>query len=333
MKSEARYYKKLENQTVRCQLCPANCKLKPGKLGFCDSRFNKDGILFTDNFGETVTVSLDPIEKKPLYHFLPDTNIVSIGANACNMTCKHCQNWQISQTKVPTTYIAPAALPDVGRQNRSIGVAYTYTEPIIWFEYIMESAPLVKQAGLANVMVTNGYINPEPLEELLPLIDAFNVDLKSIRPEFYSKICGGKLEPVKNTIKRIASSDSHLELTYLVITGLNDSDDDFAQLGEFIASVDKKIPLHISAYHPSYKLDLPATDTITLKNAYEILSSHLSYVFVGNREIKGCSDSRCQSCGKTLIIRSGYQIAVDAVDSRGNCRECGQSSEIIISIQ
>jgi len=285
----------------------------------------------TDNFGETVTIAIDPVEKKPLYHFYPGTDIVSIGVNGCNMSCKHCQNWEISQEIVHTTYIDPEQLPEVGRRRGSVGVAYTYTEPFIWFEYLLEAAPLVRDAGLVNVIVSNGYINPDPLRELLPFIDAFNIDLKSMRPEFYRRVCKGKLEPVLDVIRMIGQSAAHLEVTNLIIPGLNDDDEDFHKLGEFMASVDKDIPLHLSAYHPSYQLTRPATPKQTMLRACDILDQYVSYLFVGNMHIEGRSDSSCPACGHTLIERSWYTTRIAGIDDDGNCRNCGRKPEIIIA--
>ncbi|MEZ5359020.1 MAG: AmmeMemoRadiSam system radical SAM enzyme [Candidatus Zixiibacteriota bacterium] len=329
MKHKASFSHSLSEEIVQCRLCPSNCRLTPGQRGLCHNRFNENGELFTENFGETVTIAIDPIEKKPLYHFLPASDIVSIGANGCNLFCKHCQNWQISQRRAPTTYIAPEDLPEVAGQKDSVGVAYTYTEPMIWYEYIMQAAPRIKDAGLVNVMVSNGYINPEPLKSLLPHIDAYNIDIKGMRPEFYRRVCKGKLEPVLETIRAIGASQAHMELTNLVITDLNDSDEDFHKLGEFIVSVDKNIPLHISAYYPTYELDNPATSTETLLRAYNILKDYLTYVFVGNRNLPGCSDSTCPSCNAALIRRVGYQIRVVGLNDNGTCSECGAVTGIV----
>lgn len=328
---EARYYSKLDDTRVRCDLCPAECKLKSGQRGICHSRYNESNRLVTDNFGETVTLAIDPIEKKPLYHFYPGEDIASIGVNGCNLSCKHCQNWEISQGQVPTRYIDPKQLPEIGAQRGSIGIAYTYTEPVIWFEYILEAAPLVREVGLVNVLVTNGYINPEPLRELLPLVDAFNVDLKAMRPEFYRRICKGRLEPVLEAIRIIADSPSHLEITYLIIPELNDSDDDFRKLGEFLISVDRKIPLHLSAYYPAYQLDKPATPRRTMLRACEILEQYVSYVFVGNMQIEGRSDTYCPECGHTLVERLWYRIQVSGLDADGSCRNCGHKADIIVN--
>ncbi len=306
------------------------CNLKPGQYGTCGCRFNDNGVLKTENFGETVTIAIDPMEKKPLYHFLPTSQIVSIGLNGCNLSCRHCQNWQISQEKAPTTYIDPDDLAQVAGQQGSVGVAYTYTEPLIWFEYILEAAPRVHAAGLVNVAVSNGYINPEPLECLLPHLDAFNIDLKGMRPEFYRRICKGKLEPVLEVIGIVARSAAHLEVTNLVIPGLNDSEDDFHELCRFLGDLDEDIPLHFSAYHPSYQLNNPRTPAATLEKAHRIARRYLHHVFVGNMELEGCSHSYCRNCGQTLIERSWYQVEITGLDEFGRCSGCGIDSKIVM---
>lgn len=327
---EAMYYDCLDDRVVRCRLCPTGCRLTPDRRGVCRSRYNDDGRLMTDNFGETVTFAVDPIEKKPLYHFHPGSLIASIGPNGCNLSCQNCQNWEISQRAAATAYLDPEQLPKAAARDGSIGIAYTYTEPTIWYEYVFEAAPLVKDAGLVNVMVTNGYINPDPLERLLPLIDAFNVDLKSMNPEFYRHICRGKLEPVLEAIRMIAASPAHLELTTLVIPGLNDGEEEFDTLAEFVASLDPDIPVHLSAYHPNFRMRVPATPTETLQKGYTILRRLLHNVFVGNREIAGCSDTYCPACGAVLIGRSGYSIRLKGMDAGGRCRACGTAAGIIL---
>ncbi len=318
----AAYYEKLDGNKVRCRLCPADCLLTDGKFGICGSRFNRNGKLMTDNFGELVTACYDPIEKKPLYHFHPGTVIFSTGANGCNFSCDNCQNWEISQTRVATHFVAPSELVELARKNDSIGVAYTYTEPLIWFEYIMEAGRLIKDAGLKNVIVTNGYINSEPLEELLPLIDAANIDLKGINPQFYKTVCKGKLEPIINNIRRFYEAGVHVELTNLVIPTKNDSDEDFELLTDFVTSVSRKIPLHFSAYYPTFKMKIPPTPTETLMRAYEVAAKKLDYVYVGNVHIPDKSDTFCPSCKKLLIHRRGYSIEIIGLE-HGKCASCG----------
>jgi len=327
---EALFYDRLENQVVRCRLCPVGCRLTPDRRGVCRSRFNDDGRLMTDNFGETVTFAVDPVEKKPLYHFYPGSVIASIGANGCNLSCQNCQNWEISQKAVSTFKIEPEQLPEAAARDGSIGIAYTYTEPTIWYEFLLEAAPLVKAAGLVNVMVTNGYINPDPLDRLLPFIDAFNVDLKAMKPEFYLRVCKGKLEPVLESIRAIADSPAHLELTNLVIPGLNDSDEDFDLLAEFVASVDRNIPVHLSAYHPSYRMRIAPTPGETLLRGHTILRNLLHHVYIGNTDIAGCSDTRCPACGADLITRSGYSVRLKGIDESGRCLACGAAAGITL---
>ncbi len=327
---DALFYERLDDDVVLCRLCPADCRLKPAQRGICGSRYNDQGKLLTDNFGETVTFAVDPIEKKPLYHFHPGSAIASIGPNGCNLSCQNCQNWEISQEKTGTYYIDPGRLPALAARDGSIGIAYTYTEPIIWYEFILEAAPLIREAGLVNVMVTNGYIHPEPLLRLLPLIDAFNIDLKGMRPEFYRRICKGKLEPILEAIRLVAASPAHLELTNLVIPTLNDGDDDFHRLAEFVASVDPGIPVHLSAYMPRYQLDLPATPGNTLQRGHDILRTRLDHVFIGNMEIPGCSHTYCPHCRNVLIERSRYRIRLSGIDAAGRCSGCGAATGIII---
>ncbi len=328
MITRAAYWEKFEGDKVACHLCPVECRLTKGKKGVCRSRYNLDGELVTDNYGELVTLAVDPIEKKPLYHFYPGTEIVSTGANCCNLGCLHCQNWQISKTETPTTYLSPGELVAAASKYQSIGVAFTYTEPMVWFEYIRDTAPLLREAGMKVVLVTNGYINPEPLEELLPLVDAMNVDLKGMDPEFYKRVCKGKLQPVLDNIRRIFESGVHIEVTNLLIPGKNDSQDEIRRLIEFVASVSDMIPVHFSAYYPSYKMDVQATPPDTLVQASEMAQKVLKYVYLGNVVIPGSSDTHCPSCGELLVKRSGYSTRVEGLDGT-RCAHCGFETGIV----
>ena len=327
MIKEVPYYEKTETEALVCRLCPAECRLTPGKRGICRSRYQDDGKIVTDNYGELVTVAVDPIEKKPLYHFYPGTQILSTGANCCNLACRHCQNWTISQEKAPTSYCPPENLPSIARDHESIGVAFTYTEPLMWYEYIMDTAPLLKQAGLKVVLVSNGYINPEPLEELLPYVDAANIDLKGMRPEFYKRVCKGRLEPILDNLKRMAGSDVHLEITNLIIPDENDSEDEIRQLIDFVAELGKNVPLHFSAYHPDYQMDRPGTPAVTLRRAYDMAREKLNHVFIGNMRIPGFSDSFCPNCGVTLVERSGFRPEIKNLRG-GECTACGAQTGI-----
>ncbi len=325
---KASHYEKLDDNKVKCHLCPAECLLTEGKIGICGSRFNRNGKLMTDNFGELVTACYDPIEKKPLFHFYPGSTIFSTGANGCNFSCDNCQNWEISQTKVSTHYVSVTGLVDLAKQNNSIGVAFTYTEPLIWFEYIMQAGRLIREAGMKNVLVTNGYINPGPLEEILPLIDAANIDLKGMKPQFYRTVCKGQLEPVLANIRRFFEAGVHIELTNLVIPSLNDSDSDFENLTDFVAGVSRKIPLHFSAYYPTYKMKNPPTPVETLLRGYEIASQKLDYVYLGNVRLDDRADTFCPSCKTRLIHRQGYSTQVLALKDQ-KCVTCGYDTGII----
>ncbi len=321
-------YAEKVNDVIVCRLCPANCRLTEGKVGICGCRYNENGTLLTNNYGEVVTLAVDPIEKKPLYHFYPGREILSTGVNGCNLKCINCQNWSISQEKAPTRYVTPEQLVAAAIEYDSVGVAFTYTEPIIWFEYIMDCAPLLQRAGLKTVLVTNGYINPEPLRELMQVTDAMNIDLKALRPEFYKRICKGKLEPVLETIRQVAQSTVHLELTNLIIPSLNDSEKDFQELVDFVSSLSDMIPLHLSAYHPAYKLQVPSTPQETVLRAYELAKQKLNYVFVGNLSIPGLSDTRCPRCDTLLVERSGYITRVVGLHG-SQCKKCGFETGII----
>ncbi|PKK84554.1 MAG: AmmeMemoRadiSam system radical SAM enzyme [candidate division Zixibacteria bacterium HGW-Zixibacteria-1] len=325
---DAAYSELLDGGKVRCHLCPAECLLTEGKIGICGSRFNSNGKLMTDNFGELVSACYDPVEKKPLYHFHPGKAIFSTGPNGCNLNCSNCQNWEISQGHVPTRFVAPPDLVNLAGRNGSIGIAYTYTEPLIWFEYIREAGKLIKDAGLKNVLVTNGYINEKPLMELLPLIDAANVDLKSMSPDFYKRICKGKLQPVLDNIKHFHEAGVKIEITNLVITGLNDSDHDFEAISDFVASVSTHIPLHFSAYYPTYKMNNPPTSVQKLMRAYEISSKKLDFVYLGNVRIPDRSDTFCPQCKERLICRSGYHIEILELEN-GKCKNCSHDLNII----
>jgi len=326
---EAKYWKKLENGKVKCELCPHNCILAQGKEGICRIRKNIDGTLYATGYGETVTIGMDPIEKKPIFHLKPGSYILSVAPNGCNFRCQWCQNWHISQDKVPTRYISPDILVTIALRERSVGIAFTYTEPLIWFEYIMDVAKVGRTRGLKMVAVSNGYINPEPLEELLPYIDAFNIDLKSMNPDVYRRFIGGKLEPVLETIKR-ASQKTLVEVTYLIIPTVNDSEEEIRKLVDFIAEVNPKIPLHLSRYYPAYKFDVPPTPPKTLLDAYKIAREVLPYVYIGNLPIAGTENTYCPECGNLLVERQGFSATMPGITPDGKCSKCGRPVDIIL---
>jgi len=322
----AAYWKHKDKGKVQCLLCPFNCVLGEGKTGICRGKQNIGGALYAINYGLTTSLNMDPIEKKPLYHFHPGAQILSIGPNGCNLTCNFCQNYQISQQTVATSRLSPHDAAEMAAASGSLGVAYTYTEPLIWFEYVLDTAREVKQRGMANVLVTNGMINPEPLEELLPWIDALNVDIKSMDPVFYKKVCRGMLEPVLGAVARAAQS-AHVEITNLVIPGLNDSDENFEKLTDFVAGIGELIPLHFSRYYPAYHQDAPATPLRTLERAAGIAAKKLKYVFIGNIN-SGWTDTHCPSCKIAIIERSDYFVSRVDIDN-GRCRHCGAHTGVI----
>ena len=269
-----------EGNKIRCQLCPRECLLSEGKKGFCRSREVINGSLIATAYGKTTSLALDPIEKKPLYHFHPGSMIVSLGPNSCNLTCKYCQNWEISQQEFPTRYLAIEDLIQIIREQRNQQVAFTYTEPLMWYEYILDFA--VQAPDIEIVLVTNAYINQEPWRNILKVVKAVNIDIKSYRDDFYRELCGGKLEVIKDNIIIAKEIGVHIELTNLLIPGYNDTEEELRDLAMFVASVDKNIPLHISAYRPSYKMTVRATTGEEVENACEIASRYLNYVYAGN---------------------------------------------------
>lgn len=319
----------MDGGAVVCRLCPAECRLTEGKRGVCVSRFNQGGVLYTDNYGETVTLAVDPIEKKPLYHYYPGSKILSTGPNCCNLGCTFCQNWTISQRQATTRFLSPRQLIDMAIAEKSLGLAFTYTEPLVWYEYILDTAPLAHRAGLKIVLVSNGYLNPEPLEALLPHVDAFNVDLKGMSERFYLRICKGKLAPVLGNIRRIAASSAHLEITNLIIPGENDGKDDIGELVSFIASISDRIPLHFSAYHPDYEMNRPSTPLSTLLLARQIALEKLKHVYIGNVVTDEGNDTICAACGHRLIARRGYRATVSGLVG-DRCAKCGACADIKI---
>ena len=286
MSNHAMYYEKIENNKIHCYLCPHNCHIAPGKVGTCRVRKNIDGELYSLNYGKVTSIALDPIEKKPLYHFHPGNIILSVGTFGCNLKCSFCQNWEIAH-ETPNTYdITPCRLAEeaeIYTPQGNIGIAYTYNEPSIWYEFVYETSKLIKEKGLANVLVTNGFINQKPLDDILPFIDAMNIDLKAFNASFYKDICksSGALEHVKNTIEK-AANRCHVEVTTLVIPDLNDSIEEIEEMASWLASISSEIVLHLSRYFPRYKMDKPATQVKTLNTAAEKASKHLKYVYLGN---------------------------------------------------
>jgi len=326
---EAMYYEKLEAGRVRCRLCPHECTIQPGSAGICRQRVNTGGTLVSRIYGRVTSAGMDPIEKKPLYHFHPGEQILSLGTNGCNFACRHCQNWSISQEDAYTRELSPEDAVRLAADSKSFGIAYTYNEPLIWYEFVLDTSKLAHGQGLKNVLVTNGFIQPEPLAELLPFIDALNIDLKSIRDEFYKEICKGRLGPVLETAKT-AKKAAHLEVTNLVIPTHNDSDEDLTDLADWVRdNLGPDTPAHLSAYFPRYQLKAPPTQPHTLLRAYNIFAARLDHVYVGNMVLDKGSDTLCKGCGAVLIRRRGYSVRV--VGLRGTaCAKCGRELNVVV---
>jgi len=281
----AMYFEKIEDSGVHCYLCPHNCVIKPGGLGACRARKNVDGKLYSLNYGRITSLALDPIEKKPLYRFHPGSVILSAGTFGCNLKCSFCQNWSIAHGAPDFADITPEELVKKAGsyvEDGNIGIAYTYNEPSIWFEFVYETSRLAKKQGLANVLVTNGFISMEPLEDLLPFIDAMNIDVKAYTGKFYNEICRGTLDNVKQTVEA-AAKKCHVEITTLVIPDLNDSIREIEEMSKWLAGISDEIPLHLSRFFPNYKMtDRPPTPKETLVKAGDKAKEYLKHVYLGN---------------------------------------------------
>lgn len=322
---EALYYRKLEDKKVQCLLCPHQCIISPNKRGLCGVRENVEGILYTLVYGKVSSIALDPIEKKPLYHFYPGSSILSIGTVGCNFKCPFCQNWSISQVSPEDIYledIDEETLLNIALRNKSIGIAYTYNEPFIWYEFVLEVSKTFKKYGLKNVLVTNGFVEEEPFIEIASYIDAMNIDIKAIRESFYKNLCVGSLKSVQKIIELAYKKGIHIELTNLIITGYNDSKEEIIALIDYVASLDPNIPLHFTRYFPAYKFTAPPTSLEILKFAYEEARKKLNFVYIGNVLDPESSTTFCPSCKKPLIVREGYYIKKNIIKSK-ECPYCG----------
>lgn len=334
MKREAKFWKPLADQKVQCQLCPHNCKIKNDGLGVCGVRKNENGKLYTLIYGSCSSIAADPIEKKPLYHFHPGTNALSLGTVGCNLKCEHCQNFSISTAKPDYTSIRevmPEKAVKLAREYDCQGIAWTYNEPSIWHEYSFDSAKLAKKEGLYTVYVSNGYINEDPLKEISPFLDAMNVDVKAFNDEFYKKICKASLEPVLLTCERAKELGIHLEVTYLVIPGHNDSNDEVKNFCNWV--VDKlggETPVHFSRFHPDYRMNnVPMTPMKTLLHVYDIAKqAGVLYIYLGNVPHGDYENTTCPNCGSICIERCGYSINFIGF-KKGKCIKCNNSISIV----
>ena len=326
---EARFYKKIDNKTVQCQLCPRGCTLTNGQRSFCRAREPKDGKLYSLVYNKPCAIHIDPIEKKPLFHFLPATTAFSIATSGCNFRCKFCQNWQISQFPPEEVYnytFSCNDIVDLAIKNNSTTIAYTYTEPSIFYEYMFDTAKIAKEKGIRNIYHSNGSLKQKPLEELCKYLDAANIDLKAFNQKFYNDICAGYLDVVLETLKILKKNNVWLEITNLVIPTLNDNIDEIKSMCNWIVeNLGKDVPIHFSRFWPQYKLtNLAPTPVETLERARAIaLSCGLEYVYIGNVPGHSAENTYCPKCKKILIRRIGFSVLEKNITDRGNCKFCG----------
>ncbi len=329
-----KYYKKEEGKDrIICLLCRHACKLKEGQVGICGVNKNVDGELKTLVYGHPIAVHVDPVEKKPLYHMLPGSSVLSFGTVGCNFKCPFCQNWDISQeTKVNEEInVSPEQMVALALEEGAQAIAYTYNEPTIFYPYAKDIGVIAKEKGLKNIFVSNGFESPEIIEDMPSWLDAANIDLKSWDDAYYKKVLKGGLEEVKDTLRRMVAAGIWVEVTTLLIEGDNDSDKDLTEMAEFIANdLGKHVPWHLSAFHPDYKmLDHNVTTLHTLERAKKIgQKAGLHYIYLGNVPVNG--DTYCPECGELLIDRTGYSIALDKL-KEGHCPKCNREIEGIWS--
>lgn len=325
---------KKEGKNIRCNLCNRKCLIPQGKRGNCGVRENQSGKLIALTYGKPCSIAIDPIEKKPFNNFWPDSRALSIATVGCNFHCGFCQNWQISQTQpeaFPTREVTPETVVEIATREGCQGIAYTYTEPTIFFEYANDIAKLAVKEKLYNVFVTNGYMTVDMLKKA-KWMDAANVDLKSFSDKFYKDICGGiRLQPILDNIKWMNKHKIHVELTTMLIPGLNDSNDELKQLVEWVAKVDKKIPLHFSRFHPDYKMmNYEITPESTLLRAHKIAKqAGLRYVYVGNIMGTKLESTFCPKCNHVIIDRVGFSTLKIDLDKGFKCPKCGEKQDIV----
>ena len=333
--TQAMFYEEIGKGDVQCHLCPHNCKLSNEERGNCEVRKNVDGTLIAENFGICSSINFDPIEKKPLYHFYPGSHILSIGSIGCNLNCDFCQNCEISQTSIDQyisgQYYEPQEVIEMALDHpENIGIAFTYNEPIIYFEYMLAIAKLSHQKGLKNVMISNGYINHEPLIEIMQYMDGFNIDLKAFTQKFYRDVTNGSLEPVKETLKTIRSSGNHLEVTNLLIPSQNDDLSKFIEMIFWIRdNLGRDTILHLSRYFPAFRSSIQKTSLGLLFNFCETARQYLDYVYLGNVTGSESQNTICNKCGKIVISRYANFIQKNGIDADGYCTHC--NNKIVIN--
>jgi pyruvate formate lyase activating enzyme len=334
MRREAMLYERLESNLVRCSLCAHRCTIKLDRRGICGVRENEDGTLYTLVYADVIAAHVDPIEKKPIYNFLPGSRSFSVATVGCNFHCRFCQNADISQAPregfaLTGEELLPEQVVRAAKSYACDSIAYTYTEPTVFFEYAYDTAKLAQREGIKNIFVTNGYMTLEALKKIERYLDAANVDLKSFDDAFYRRMCGARLEPVLEIIKAMHECGVWVEVTTLLIPGLNDSDDELGQIAHFLAGISPDIPWHVSRFTPRYRmLDRSPTPGDTMHRAAEIGGrAGLRYVYVGNVPGDNHENTFCPSCGAVAIRRIGYDTTLNLDDNR--CASCGQELAVV----
>jgi pyruvate formate lyase activating enzyme len=331
---EARQYTKTENNAVQCSLCNHRCKINEGGHGICGVRHNDKGTLYAMTYGKISSEAVDPVEKKPLFHYLPGTLSYSLGGIGCNFHCQHCQNWHISRTTLERAHLlhlAPKEGVSRAIESGSASISWTYNEPTIWHEYALDMGTLAKRQGLGTIYVTNGYITKEALRELAPMLGAFRADLKAFTDDFYKKICGARLQPVLDSCVLARELGMHVETVTLVIPGLNDSmEEQSALIRWVIENLGPATPMHFSAFHPDYKMtDRDATPVATLEKIYKLAKElGLRFPYLGNVYNHEYENTYCPKCNATLIERKGFLSRIARLDGQ-QCTNCGEKIEIV----
>lgn len=333
MRKEAILYEKVDN-ALNCKICQRRCIISPGKTGFCQMRENVDDKIYSLNYAAVSSAAVDPIEKKPLFHFYPGSMVFSLGSVGCNFRCRHCQNWGISQAElenIPTRDMLPEdAIRTKEYECKSI--AWTYNEPTMWFEYTLDSAKIARKEDIKTIYVTNGYMSEESFQEIKPYLDAANIDLKGMTEKFYQDLCEARLEPVLDTIVKMHDAKIHIEITNLMIPGYNDSDEDIRSLVKFMADeVGVEVPLHFTRFFPQYQMqELPPTEIKYLEKAHKIArDAGMKYVYIGNVPTADGENTYCPECGETVIQRDGFSVMSDKIKETRKCPRCKADIDIV----
>lgn len=334
MRKEAILYEKVDN-ALNCKICQRRCIISPGKTGFCQMRENVDDKIYSLNYAAVSSAAVDPIEKKPLFHFYPGSMVFSLGSVGCNFRCRHCQNWGISQAELentPTRDMLPEDAIRLTKEYECKSIAWTYNEPTMWFEYTLDSAKIARKEDIKTIYVTNGYMSEESFQEIKPYLDAANIDLKGMTEKFYQDLCEARLEPVLDTIVKMHDAKIHIEITNLMIPGYNDSDEDIRSLVKFMADeVGVEVPLHFTRFFPQYQMqELPPTEIKYLEKAHKIArDAGMKYVYIGNVPTADGENTYCPECGETVIQRDGFSVMSDKIKETRKCPRCKADIDIV----